>query len=73
MLVSDLELPAFDHTDPSLRGERFHEEMARLRAQGWLAQHPFGYMALDREAGEFFLRTRSAILGKASISNSRRL
>src|SRR5438874_11957053 len=61
MLVSELELPAFDHTDPSLRGERFHEAMAELRANGWLAQNPFGYLVLDREAGEFFLRTRAAI------------
>src|SRR5204863_246837 len=27
----------------------------------WLARNPFGYMVLDRESGEFFLRTRSAI------------
>jgi cytochrome P450 len=61
-LVSDLELPAFDYTDPSLRGERFHAAMARVRGEGegWLAQGPFGYMVLDREAGEFFLRSRSA-------------
>jgi cytochrome P450 len=61
-LVSDLQLPAFDYTDPSLRGERFHAAMARVRGEGegWLAQGPFGYMVLDREAGEFFLRTRSA-------------
>jgi cytochrome P450 len=68
MLVTDLELPAFDHTDPSLRGERFHEAMARLRERGWLAQHPFGYMVLDREAGEFFLRTRSAIFPGMKIA-----
>jgi cytochrome P450 len=59
-LVSDLELPVFDYTDPSLRGERFHAAMGELRRQGWLAAGPFGYMVLDREAGEFFLRTRSA-------------
>jgi len=68
MLVSELELPAFDHTDPSLRGERFHEAMAELRANGWLARHPFGYMVLDREAGEFFLRTRSAIFPGMKIA-----
>jgi cytochrome P450 len=68
MLVSELELPTFDHTDPSLRGERFHEAMAELRAKGWLAQHPFGYMVLDREAGEFFLRTRSAIFPGMKIA-----
>jgi cytochrome P450 len=59
-LVSDLELPAFDYTDPSLRGERFHLAMHELRAKGWLAQGPFGYLVLDRDAAEFFLRTRSA-------------
>jgi cytochrome P450 len=59
-LVAELELPAFDYTDPSLRGERFHEKMRELRAGGWLAEGPFGYIVLDREAGEFFLRTREA-------------
>ena len=55
-LVGELELPSFDHTDPSMRGERFHVEMEAVRAQGWLAQAPFGYMVLDRESAEFFLR-----------------
>jgi cytochrome P450 len=59
-LVSDLELPAFDYTDSSLRGDRFHVAMSELRAGGWLAQGPFGYIVLDRESAEFFLRTRSA-------------
>ena len=58
-LVTELELPAFDYTDPSMRGERFHAAMRDLRAGGWLAQGPFGYIVLDREAGEFFLRTRA--------------
>ncbi|HUA74667.1 MAG TPA: hypothetical protein VL988_07900, partial [Solirubrobacteraceae bacterium] len=62
--VSELELPSFDHTDAEMRGARFHAEMAKVRAQAceaghdWLAQAPFGYMTLDRESGEFFLRTR---------------
>jgi cytochrome P450 len=63
-LVGELELPAFDHTDPDLRGGRFHEAMAALRDSGggaWLAQAPFGFMVLDRESAEFFLRTRSAV------------
>ena len=67
-LVSDLQLPSFDHTDPEMRGERFHEAMAQVRAEGWLAQAPFGYMVLDREAGEFFLRTRSAIFPGMKIA-----
>src|SRR5436305_3002636 len=67
-LVSELELPVFDYTDASLRGERFHTAMAEVREQGWLAQAPFGYMVLDREAGEHFLRTRSAIFPGMKIA-----
>jgi cytochrome P450 len=59
-LASELELPHFDYTEPSLRGERFHAALNELRSAGWLAQGPFGYIVLDRESGEFFLRTRSA-------------
>jgi len=67
-LVSDLELPAFDYTDATIRGEQFHRAMAELRAQGWLAEGPLGYITLDREAGEFFLRTRSAIFPGMKIA-----
>ena len=67
-LVTELELPAFDYTEATLRGERFHEAMAELRAQGWLAQGPFGYIVLDRESAEFFLRTRSAIFPGMKIA-----
>jgi cytochrome P450 len=67
-LVSELELPVFDYTDTSLRGDRFHEAMAEVRELGWLAEAPFGYMVLDREAGEHFLRTRSAIFPGMKIA-----
>ena len=68
-LVSELDLPTFDYTDPSLRGERFHEAMARAaRGRAGWPQAPFGYMVLDREAGEFFLRTRSAIFPGMKIA-----
>jgi cytochrome P450 len=67
-LVSELELPAFDSTDPSMRGERFHESMCELRSHGWLARDPYGYIALDRESAEFFLRTRSAIFPGMKIA-----
>src|ERR1700736_5897673 len=67
-LVSELELPTFDHTDPSMRGARFHAVMAELRSEGWLAQGPYGYIALDRESAEFFLRTRSAIFPGMKIA-----
>jgi cytochrome P450 len=59
-LVSDLELPSFDYTDADLHGLRFHAAMRELRAQGWLASTPLGYVVLEREAAGFFLRSRAA-------------
>jgi cytochrome P450 len=67
-LVGELELESFDYTDPDLKGERFHTAMRELATQGWLAQGPYGYVVLDREAGEFFLRTRSAIFPGMKIA-----
>jgi cytochrome P450 len=58
-LVSELDLPVLDYTDPALRGPAFHPRMAQLRAQGWLAATPIGVMVLEREAAELFLRSRS--------------
>jgi len=56
--VAELELPVFDLTDPTLRGDRYHEVMAALGEQGWLATVPYGYVVLDRESAAFFLRSR---------------
>src|SRR5271167_4725074 len=71
--VDELELPTLDYTDPTLRGERFHAAMRELRAElrsvdGWLATGPYGYAVLDREAVEFFLRTRAAIFPGMTIA-----
>ncbi len=66
--LAELELPTFDYLDPELRGARFHEAMAQLAEQGWLATMPLGCVAVDREAGEFFLRTRSAIFPGMKIA-----
>src|ERR1700757_1419734 len=35
---------------------------------GWLAATPFGFTVLDREAGEFFLRTRDATFPGLTIA-----
>ena len=59
-LVGELELPALDYTDPTLRGERFHHVMRELRERSWIASSPLGFFVLDRESTEFFLKTRSA-------------
>jgi len=58
--AATLELPEFDPTDVTLNGDRFHDVVAELAASSWLARIPLGYLTLDREAGEFFLRTKSA-------------
>ncbi len=68
-VVSELELPFFDHTDSTLGGERYREAMSALHGyEGWLAQCPFGFMVLDREAAEFFLRTKEALFPGLTIA-----
>ncbi len=68
-LAAELELPSFDHTDASLRGERYRQAMADLHGHdGWLAASPFGFIVLDREAGEFFLRSKAAIFPGLTIA-----
>src|SRR3954468_17348303 len=59
--ASELDLPHFDYTDLSLTGDRFHETMRGLREQSWLARSDLGFVALDREAANFFLKSKSAI------------
>ncbi|MBV9605224.1 MAG: cytochrome P450 [Solirubrobacterales bacterium] len=67
--AAELQLPSFDHTDASLRGERYRQAMAELRGhEGWLAASPFGFIVLDREAGEFFLRSRAAVFPGLTIA-----
>jgi cytochrome P450 len=69
-LAAELELPSFDHTDASLRGERYRQAMADLRGHdGWLAASPFGFIVLDRQAAEFFLRTKAAIFPGLTIAD----
>src|SRR6478735_8310711 len=60
--LADLDLPELDPADPELTGEGWHRRMRELDASGeWLARAPLGTVVLDREAGEFFLRTKAAI------------
>src|SRR3954470_7229092 len=58
-LVTELELPAFDYADPTLRGPRYHETMAALRSRGWVPAAGVGHFVLDRDGVEFFLKSRS--------------
>jgi cytochrome P450 len=60
--LAELDLPELDLGDPELKAGRWHETMNGLLADGhWLARGPLATVILDREAGEHFLRSRSAI------------
>src|SRR6201995_5265652 len=57
-LVSELALPAFDYAAADFSADRYHQQLAEICQQGWLAKSPLAYIVLDHEAGEFFLRSR---------------
>jgi cytochrome P450 len=58
-IVTELDLPVFDYTASDLTGDVYHERLAKLGEQGWLASSPLSYVVLDRESGEFFLRSKA--------------
>jgi cytochrome P450 len=68
-VVDDIDLPVFDYTAPDLVGEVYHQRLAAARAQGWLARSPLTLVVLDRESGEFFLRTRDAAFPGREIAD----
>ena len=62
-VVTELDLPAIDLAAAGLSGDGYHQLLGELRRKGWhgwLASSPLAYIVLDREAGEFFLRSRDA-------------
>ncbi len=63
--LADLDLPEFPLPGPEVRGEAWHELMDGVVEDAadnglWLARNPIATLVADREAGEFFLRSRSA-------------
>jgi cytochrome P450 len=59
--ASTLDIPAFDYTDETLAGPRFHAALRQLRERSWVARaEPVGFFVLAREATAFFLRTPKA-------------
>ena len=58
-LVSDLDLPVFDYSAPDFPADGYHQQLAEIGQQGWLAKSPLAYIVLDRDSGEFFLRSRA--------------
>ena len=68
-IVTELELPEFDYLADDLTGEVYHRRLAELRARGWLASSPLSYVVLDREAGEFFLRSKGTAFPGREIAD----
>ena len=68
-IVTELDLPEFDYSTPDLTGEVYHRTLAELREKNWLARGPLSYVALDREAGEFFLRSRATAFPGRQIAD----
>jgi cytochrome P450 len=63
--LAELDLPEFPLPGPEIRGESWHAMMDEISGQPggeeiWLARNPIATLVADREAGEFFLRSRSA-------------
>src|SRR5579859_455300 len=61
-MVSDLDLTELDLGSAELAGDAYHLALAKLAADGelsWLAKSPLAFIVLDRESGEFFLRSRA--------------
>jgi cytochrome P450 len=59
--VAELEIPAWDYTDETITGPRFHRLMDELRERSWIARaDPVGFIVLDHESVAFFMRTPQA-------------
>jgi cytochrome P450 len=67
--ADDLDLPFFDYNEPGLAGELYHQRLAEVRRQGWLARSPLSLVVLDQESGEFFLRARDTAFPGREIAD----
>lgn len=67
--LDELDLPAFDHTDPELSGETWHARIRELAEEGWLARTPMATVVLDRAASEEILRSKSAIFPGREVAD----
>ncbi len=68
-IVTDLDLPVFDNMAADLTGDVYHQRLAEVRKQGWLAQSPLSVVVLDRESGEFFLRSKATVFPGREIAD----
>src|SRR5260221_14162197 len=68
-LVTELDLPVIDLAAAELAGDGYHQRLAELRRQGWLASSPLAFIVLHRESGEFFLPARAAAVPGREIAD----
>jgi cytochrome P450 len=68
-IVTDLDLPVFDYMAADLTGDVYHQRLADVAKQGWLAQSPLSLVVLDRESGEFFLRSKATVFPGREIAD----
>src|SRR5215469_15566497 len=70
--VTELDLPELDIGSGALAGDGYHVRLAKLASDGarpWLAKSPLAFIVLDRESGEFFLRSRSTAFPGRQIAD----
>jgi hypothetical protein len=67
--VADLDLPVFDNLAADLTGDVYHQRLAEVRRAGWLARSPLSLVVLDRESGEFFLRSKATVFPGREIAD----
>jgi cytochrome P450 len=67
--VTDLDLPVFDTMAADLTGEVYHQRLADVRRHGWLARSPLAVVVLDRDGGEFFLRSKATTFPGREIAD----
>ncbi|MBK5307052.1 MAG: cytochrome P450 [Frankiaceae bacterium] len=58
MLLTELDLPSYDHIDPTVTGAAFHAALDDLASETWIAKGFMGYAVLEREAANAVLRDR---------------
>jgi cytochrome P450 len=71
-MVSDLDLAELDLGSEDMAGDRYHRMLAGLTRRGelsWLARSPLAFIVLDRESGEFFLRSRATAFPGRQIAD----
>ncbi|MEO6205043.1 MAG: cytochrome P450 [Mycobacteriales bacterium] len=58
MLVTELDLPSYDHIDATLSGDAYHAALDEVAQQSWIAKGVMGFAILERDAGNEVLRDK---------------